>query len=78
MEAYRYKAINAEGRVRQGRIDAANPADSPTTQAIIDSVPVKRIGLPEDIANVALFLASDESRMVNAAVIPAEGGASKY
>ena len=27
MEAYRYKAINAEGRVRQGRIDAANPAD---------------------------------------------------
>ena len=35
-------------------------------------------GVPEDIANVALFLASDESRMVNAAVIPAEGGASAY
>jgi len=36
------------------------------------------IGEPEDIANVALFLASDESRMINAAVIPAEGGLSAY
>jgi NAD(P)-dependent dehydrogenase (short-subunit alcohol dehydrogenase family) len=36
------------------------------------------VGVPEDIANVALFLASDESRMVNGAVIPAEGGLSKY
>jgi len=35
-------------------------------------------GMPEDIANIALFLASDESRMVNGAVIPAEGGASSY
>lgn len=36
------------------------------------------VGEPEDIANVALFLASDESRMVNAAIIPAEGGISAY
>ena len=27
MEAYRYKAINAQGRVFQGRVEAANPAD---------------------------------------------------
>jgi len=36
------------------------------------------VGQPEDIANVALFLASDESRMVNGAAIPAEGGISAY
>lgn len=36
------------------------------------------VGEPEDIANVALFLASDESRMVNGAAIPAEGGFSAY
>ncbi|HUH84361.1 MAG TPA: SDR family oxidoreductase, partial [Stellaceae bacterium] len=36
------------------------------------------VGLPEDIANIALFLASDESRMVNGAAIPAEGGISAY
>jgi len=35
-------------------------------------------GVPDDIANVVLFLASDESRMVNGAVIPAEGGAAAY
>jgi len=36
------------------------------------------VGEPVDIANVALFLASDESRMVTGAVIPAEGGLSAY
>jgi NAD(P)-dependent dehydrogenase (short-subunit alcohol dehydrogenase family) len=36
------------------------------------------VGQPEDIAHVALFLASDESRMVNGAAIPAEGGFSAY
>ncbi len=35
-------------------------------------------GMPEDIAHIVAFLASDESRMINAAVIPAEGGASSY
>ena len=35
-------------------------------------------GMPSDIANISLFLASDEARMINGAVIPAEGGASSY
>lgn len=36
------------------------------------------VGEPGEIANVALFLASDESRMITAAVIPADGGMSVY
>lgn len=36
------------------------------------------IGQPEDIANIALFLASDESRMITGATIPADGGRSAY
>ena len=36
------------------------------------------VGQPDDIAAIALFLASDESRMVTAAVIPAEGGLSSF
>jgi NAD(P)-dependent dehydrogenase (short-subunit alcohol dehydrogenase family) len=36
------------------------------------------IGRPEDIAGVALFLASDESRMVSAQTIVADGGLSSY
>jgi NAD(P)-dependent dehydrogenase (short-subunit alcohol dehydrogenase family) len=35
-------------------------------------------GQPEDIANVALFLASDEARMITGAIIPADGGLSAY
>ncbi|MBJ20936.1 MAG: SDR family oxidoreductase [bacterium] len=36
------------------------------------------VGVPEDIAQIALFLASDESRMIHGATIPAEGGLSAY
>ena len=36
------------------------------------------VGQPEDIANIALFLASDESRMITGATIPADGGRSAY
>ena len=36
------------------------------------------IGEPIDIARIALFLASDESRMIHGATIPAEGGMSAY
>ena len=34
------------------------------------------VGQPEEIANIALFLASDESRMINGTSIPADGGMS--
>ena len=36
------------------------------------------VGRPADIANIALFLASDESRMITGAAIPADGGRSAY
>ncbi|MGE0315254.1 MAG: SDR family NAD(P)-dependent oxidoreductase [Lautropia sp.] len=36
------------------------------------------LGEPDDIAHVALFLASDESRMITGAAIPADGGRSAY
>jgi NAD(P)-dependent dehydrogenase (short-subunit alcohol dehydrogenase family) len=36
------------------------------------------VGEPEDIARIALFLASDESRMITGAAIPADGGLSAY
>lgn len=36
--------------------------------------PIGRLGRPEEIANMALYLASDESAFVNGAVLPIDGG----
>jgi 3-oxoacyl-[acyl-carrier protein] reductase len=40
----------------------------------IQEIPLKRIGLPEDIANVAVFLGSDLSSYVTGQVISVCGG----
>ncbi|MCD6235489.1 MAG: SDR family oxidoreductase, partial [Thaumarchaeota archaeon] len=37
-----------------------------------------RVGRPEDIANVALFLASDEASFITGQVIVADGGRVDY
>jgi 3-oxoacyl-[acyl-carrier protein] reductase len=37
-------------------------------------VPLQRLGKPEDIANVNLFLASDQSDYINGATISVDGG----
>ncbi|MEY2689835.1 MAG: 3-oxoacyl-ACP reductase FabG [Pseudomonadota bacterium] len=39
-----------------------------------DEVPMKRLGRPEEIANVYAFLASDEASYVNGAVLEVAGG----
>lgn len=44
-------------------------------QAFLDRTPLARLGAPADIADVACFLASRESRWVNGAEIPVDGGA---
>ena len=39
-----------------------------------EKTPLKRLGLPEDVANTLLFLASDEASFINGAVISVDGG----
>jgi NAD(P)-dependent dehydrogenase (short-subunit alcohol dehydrogenase family) len=48
--------------------------DDETRKAIAEWVPLGRVGKPEDIANCALFLASDESAYVTGAEIIVDGG----
>jgi 3-oxoacyl-[acyl-carrier protein] reductase len=36
--------------------------------------PLKRIGLPEDVAGAVLFLASEEARFISGAYLPVSGG----
>jgi 3-oxoacyl-[acyl-carrier protein] reductase len=42
--------------------------------AVIDQIPLKRVGMPEDIAEAALFLASDSATYITGQVLPVDGG----
>ena len=53
---------------------AANPPDSPKTKAIIEGVPVKRLGTPEDIAHAAAFLLDERAGFVTGQVVYVCGG----
>lgn len=44
------------GPIRTAMFEAANPAGEPRTQAIIDAIPVKRVGEPSDVAAAVSFL----------------------
>jgi NAD(P)-dependent dehydrogenase (short-subunit alcohol dehydrogenase family) len=45
-----------------------------SAQALAQSQPLKRAGQPEDIANMALFLASDESEWITGTSMLVDGG----
>jgi 3-oxoacyl-[acyl-carrier protein] reductase len=51
---------------------AAIPQDA--KEKMIGSIPMKRIGKPEDIAEAALFFASDSSSYITGQVLPVDGG----
>ncbi len=43
-------------------------------QAFLANIPLKRAGLPEDVANAVLFFAADESTYITGQVLPVCGG----
>ncbi len=43
-------------------------------QAVLERTPLRRWGEPEDVAHAYLFLASDEARFINGAVLSVDGG----
>ena len=45
-----------------------------TREALISKIPLGRLARPEDIANAALFLASDEAQFITGATINVNGG----
>jgi NAD(P)-dependent dehydrogenase (short-subunit alcohol dehydrogenase family) len=62
------------GPIRTELFERANPSDSPRTQAIIDSIPVKRLGMPDDIAQAAAFFLDARSGFVTGQVLYVCGG----
>jgi 3alpha(or 20beta)-hydroxysteroid dehydrogenase len=59
-----------------GAIDTAMVRGMPAAyiEAVIQANPVKRIGRTEEIADLALFLASDEARFITGTEILIDGG----
>lgn len=49
----------------------------PVDEAVNMSIPVRRVGMPADIAGCALFLASEKSGFINGADITVDGGVSR-
>ena len=62
----------APGLIHTAMVDSIGGVGA--LQGMIDNCPVKRHGVPEDIANVALFLATDDSAFVDGQVIKVDGG----
>ncbi len=63
--------------IAPGAIDTPGLAERLPAQyreQFIKATPLRRIGTPRDVANVALFLASDEAKFITANVVHVSGG----
>jgi 3-oxoacyl-[acyl-carrier protein] reductase len=62
------------GPIATELLKSVNPENSPKTRAILNGIPLKRVGQPEDVANLASFLASDEASFITGQAIFICGG----
>jgi NAD(P)-dependent dehydrogenase (short-subunit alcohol dehydrogenase family) len=79
----RINAINP-GSTLTGRVEQGLAAEARMTGVGADvllarqqaEIPLRRLGTPEEVAEVALFLASDRASYVTGAIVPMDGGVS--
>ncbi len=64
----------APGPIATDRFMENNPPDSPATLAILESVPLARIGTPQDVADAVAFLSSDEAGFITGQTLYVCGG----
>lgn len=66
----------APGFIITRMTDKAFESDSERKNKVLARTPMGKMGLPEDVANAAYFLATDESSFMTGTVIPVDGGNS--
>jgi len=64
----------APGPIATDLFKKSNPEGAPQTQRILDSIVVKRIGTPEDVARAALFFLAPDNGFVTGQVLYVCGG----
>ena len=57
---------------------SASPQGEEVKRSRLATIPLGRIGRPEDVAEMAVFLASEESSWLTGAAIPLDGGLTAY
>ncbi|MGL3104587.1 SDR family oxidoreductase [Bradyrhizobium sp. BR 1432] len=62
------------GPIQTELFDRANPPGSSHTKAIIDAIPVRRVGTPSDVANAVSFFLDQRSGFVTGQVLYVCGG----
>jgi len=68
-----YVTVNAilPGRIVTDMTSGASPEE---VEAVIEETPLKRLGLPDEVANAAVYLASDEADFVTGELHMVSGG----
>jgi 2-dehydro-3-deoxy-D-gluconate 5-dehydrogenase len=64
----------APGLIRTPGVGAMDDSSTENVNQIIERVPLRRLGKPDDIAKVALFLASDAASYMTGSIVVVDGG----
>jgi len=77
MEAAPYNVrvnVVAPGAVMTPGLDASTMKNKAMQDAMAGSIPLQRIGTPEEMAEAICFLASDDASFITGVVLPVDGG----
>jgi NAD(P)-dependent dehydrogenase (short-subunit alcohol dehydrogenase family) len=66
----------APGFIKTNMSSAALDSDPERKHKVLSRTPMGKLGLPEDVANAAYFLAKEESNFMTGTIIPVDGGNS--
>ena len=70
----RVNSINPGGTITEGAATLGITEDSEMAKGFVSQTPLRRMGKPEDIGKLAVFLASDDSSWITGELIRSSGG----